>query len=205
MPRKTAPKHIQESSEDSKDLILLDQIKPHWYVIQTYVGFEDVVKQLLLQKVDNLSLQSKIHEIYVPSRSVIKLNSKGERKEKVEKIYPGYIYIQMILDKETGYILQNTNYVSKIASTGNVATPLDAGYVESLKIKLDGESLENKTISTTQKFNSGDTVKVVDGPFKDMTGKVSSVELDGAKMSVLLSIFDRETEVLLDVLEVVKI
>lgn len=205
MPRKTTPKHIQESSEDSKDLILLDQIKPHWYVVQTYVGFEDVVKQLLLQKVDNLSLQSKIHEVYVPSRAIIKLNAKGERKEKTEKIYPGYIYIQMILDKETGYILQNTNYVSKIASTGNVATPLDPGYVESLKIKLENESTENKTVSTTQKFQVGNTVKVIDGPFKDMTGKIDSIELDGAKMSVLLSIFDRETEVLLDSLEVVKI
>lgn len=191
--------------QEDQDFILLDSVKPLWYVIQTYVGFEDVVKKLIIQKVENLGLQEKIFEIYIPTKKYIKLNAKGDRKEKEEKIYPGYIYINAVLDKEIGYLIQNTNYVSRIASTGNVAVPLEEGYIEKIKEKLMRESDDNKISATVTKFNLGDMVKVIDGPFKDMSGNVSGIDENSSRVTVILSIFERETEVLLDVLEIKKV
>lgn len=191
--------------ESEGDFILLGGGQPRWYVIQTYVGFEDAVRKLLEQKIENLELQDKILEIFIPTKNVIKLNSKGERKEKVEKIYPGYIYINALLDKEVGYTLQNTNYVSRIAATGNVAVALEDGYIENLKAKLLKETTENKVGSSNSKYVIGDLVRVIDGPFKDMQGKINGIEPQSSRVSVLLSIFDRETEVLLDSLEIQKI
>jgi transcription termination/antitermination protein NusG len=199
---KKTRKSQSSTVESDQDFILLDSAKPRWYVIQTYVGFEDAVKKLIEQKIENLSLQEKIFEIYIPNKKVIKLNAKGERKEKIEKIYPGYIYINAILDKETGYLIQNTNYVSRIASTGNVAVALEEGYIEKLKDRLQKESTEGKVSASTSKFRIGDLIKVIDGPFKDMTGKVEAIEDNSSRVTVMLSIFDRETEVLLDVLEI---
>lgn len=206
MPSKYKPSNrlqVQEIEQD-QEFILMDSAKPHWYVIQTYVGFEDAVRTLLEQRIENLSLDEKILEIFIPTKTVIKLNTKGNRKEVQEKIYPGYIYVNMILDKETAYILQNTNYVSRIASTGNVAMSLEDGYIEKLKERLLQESSDNRVAGTTIQFKIGDMVKVIDGPFKDMTGKISSIDPNMSRLNVLLSIFERETEVMLDSLEVMK-
>ena len=177
---------------------------PKWYIVQTYVGFEDAVKRLLEQKIDNLSLQYKILEIYVPTKKIIKLTAKGERNEKEEKVYPGYIYLHMILDKESGYIIQNTQYVSRIAGTGDFAVSLEEGYVESLKSNLLKEG-ENVGVKTSITYKLGDLVKVVDGPFKDMQGKISGIDQTNNRVTLLLTIFERETEVDVDVLEIHKV
>lgn len=176
-----------------------------WYIIQTYVGFEDAVKKSLEQKIQNLTtLQEKVKEIFIPSKTVLKLDRKGERQEKTEKIYPGYIYLHMILDKETGYIIQNTQYVSRIAGTGDFAVALEDGYIEKLKTQLVKDS-ENVTTSSKVTFKINDLVQVVDGPFKDMRGKVCGLDPQNSRINVLLTIFERETNVELDVLEVKKV
>ncbi|NJL96924.1 hypothetical protein HC766_00050 [Candidatus Gracilibacteria bacterium] len=181
-----------------------DDNKPHWYIVQTYVGFEDAVRKSLEQKVTNLSLEKKIIEIFVPTKTVVKTNKKGEKKEKQEKVYPGYIYIQAILDKEVGYLIQNTQYVSKIAGTGDYAVALEDGYVERLKDHLLKESQTIESVSSVA-YAINDLVKVIDGPFKDMQGKVCGVDQQNNRIDVLLSIFDRETRVELDVLEIRKV
>jgi transcription termination/antitermination protein NusG len=175
--------------------------KPHWYIIQTYVGFEDAVRKTLEQKISNLALENKIFEIFLPTKTIIKTNKKGEKLEKQEKVYPGYLYMHLILDKDTGYLIQNTQYVSKIAGTGDFAVPLEDGYVERLKENLlkEGTTIES---ASNIAYQLGDLVKVVDGPFKDMQGKVCGIDATKARIDVLLSIFDRETRVELDILEV---
>lgn len=174
-----------------------------WYIVQTYVGFEEAVRKALELKIENLDLQDRISEIYTPTRKVVKLNKKGERQEKIEKIYPGYIYLRMILDKEIGYLIQNTNYVSRIAGTGDFAVALEDGYVEKLKEELLKESEETQvTGSTTYKL--GDLVMVIDGPFKDMQGKVSGLDGANSTVDVLLTMFERETMVTLDSLAIKK-
>jgi transcription termination/antitermination protein NusG len=175
--------------------------KPHWYIIQTYVGFEDAVRKTLEQKISNLGLEKKIFEIFLPTKTIIKTNKKGEKLEKQEKVYPGYLYMHLVLDKDTGYLIQNTQYVSKIAGTGDFAVPLEDGYVERLKENLlkEGTTIES---ASNVAYALGDLVKVVDGPFKDMQGKVCGIDAQNARIDVLLSIFDRETRVELDILEV---
>jgi transcription termination/antitermination protein NusG len=175
--------------------------KPHWYIIQTYVGFEDAVRKTLEQKIANLSLEEKILEIFIPTKTVIKTNKKGEKLEKQEKVYPGYMYVHMLLDKEVGYLMQNTQYVSKIAGTGDYAVPLEDGYVDKLKENLlkEGQTIQS---ASSVAYQLGDLVKVVDGPFKDMQGKVCGIDTQNSRIDVLLSIFDRETRVELDILEV---
>ncbi len=178
--------------------------KPHWYIIQTYVGFEDAVRKTMDQKITNLALQDKILEIFVPTKTVIKTNKKGDKLEKQEKVYPGYIYVHMVLDKEVGYLVQNTQYVSKIAGTGEYAVPLEDGYVDRLKENLLKEGLTIASASAIE-YLLGDLVKVIDGPFKDMQGKVCGIDAQNNRIDVLLSIFDRETRVELDILEVSKV
>ncbi len=192
---------VEENNQ--KDFIQADT-KPRWYIVQTYVGFEDAVKRTLEQKIQNVNLSSKVLEIYVPTKKVIKINKKGTRQEKLEKVYPGYLYMKTLLDKEVGYLIQNTQYVSRIAGTGDFAVPLEEGYVEKIKEKLQKES-EASTNTQAVSFNLGDLVKVADGPFKDMIGKVSGLDPTNSRVNVLLTIFDRETNVELDVLEVKKV
>jgi transcriptional antiterminator NusG len=168
-----------------------------WYIIQTYVGFEDAVNKALDLKIESLSLESRIVEIFIPTKKVIKLNNKGERQEKIERIYPGYIYLKMLLDKDIGYIIQNTNYVSRITGTGDFAVPLEEGYVEKLKEDLLKQS-EDGQITTSVTFKLGDLVTVIDGPFKDMQGKVSGMDPHNGTIDVLLTMFERETLVTLD-------
>ena len=179
------------------------QERTRWYVVQTYVGFEDTVKRMLEQKIANLSLQDKVLEIFVPTRKVIKLNTKNERIEKEEKVYPGYIYVHMLLTKETSYAVNNTQYVSKIAGTGDVVIPLEDGVVEELKKNLTKQLNDGKK-TVKNDFVIGDLVKVTEGPFKDMQGKISGMDTDKSRVNVMLTIFDRETDVELDVLTVEK-
>jgi transcriptional antiterminator NusG len=192
---------VEENNQ--KDFIQADT-KPRWYIVQTYVGFEDAVKRTLEQKIQNVNLGSKVLEIYVPTKKVTKINKKGTRQDKLEKVYPGYLYIKMLLDKEVGYLIQNTQYVSRIAGTGDFAVPLEEGYVEKIKERLQKES-EASTNTELTTFSLGDLVKVSDGPFKDMIGKVSGLDPANSRVNVLLTIFDRETNVELDVLEVKKV
>ena len=181
------------------ETFLFDDNVPRWYVIQTYIGFEDAVKKSLTLKINKLELNDRILELYIPTKTVFKLNVKGEKKEKIIKINPGYIYIHTILDKEVGYLVQNTPYVSKIVGTGQYAVPLEAGYTEKLKAKLALEQ-DVYTSKAAADFFLGDLVVVISGPFKDMFGKICG--LDGNKVTVLLTMFDRETKVDLDILEI---
>lgn len=190
---------------NSTDALATADIKPRWYIVQTYVGFEDAVQRNLELKINNLtSIAAKILEIFIPTKKVVKLDKNGIRKEVVEKIYPGYIYMNMILDRETGYIIQNTQYVSRIAGTGDYAVPLEIGYVEKLKQQLYEDSQLVKA-GTKIIYRVGDLVEVIEGPFKDMRGKVSGLDPQNSRIFLLLSIFDRETSVELDILQIKKI
>lgn len=174
-----------------------------WYVLQVYVGFEDAVRKNLDLKIQNLGIQDKIPEIFVPTQKVYKLNSKGERVEKLKKLFPGYIYINCVLDKDIGYMIQNTQYISRITGTGDFAVALEDGYVEKMKIRLAEEN-ENLAASTIADYNIGDLVRVIDGPFKEMQGKICGIDTNTSRVNVLLTIFERESNVELDVLEVQK-
>jgi transcriptional antiterminator NusG len=201
---KAQSKHTSTSDIDNgSEQIFLDS-RVRWYIVQTYVGFEDAVKKSLDLKIRNLNLQDRIQEIFIPTRTVTKLNKKGERQDKIDRVYPGYIYIKMKLDKEIGYVIQNTSHISRIAGTGGVAVSLEDGYVERLKENLLLESEDNQKITATS-FQLGDLITVIEGPFKDMTGKISGIDPANATVDVLLTMFERDTVVSLDVLAIRKV
>jgi transcription termination/antitermination protein NusG len=175
---------------------------PHWYVVQTYVGFEDVVSDNLKQKFDNLNLTDKVFEIYIPTLVQTTIKN-GKRKQKEIKVYPGYIYIHMILDEELSYTIQSTQSVSKITGTGEFAVALEDGYVENLKQKLSTQEENQTTVQAD--LGIGDFVRVVEGAFKDMQGKISGLSPNKDRISVLLKVFERETNVELDILQVEKV
>jgi transcriptional antiterminator NusG len=172
-------------------------------VVQSYVGFEDAVRKTLETKIANLGLQDKILEIYIPTHTVTKTNNKGEKVEKEEKLHPGYIYVKAVLDKEIGYLIQNTNYVSRIAGTGDVAVPLEEDHVAQIKESLLKEQ-EEAPQSQISQFQVGELVQVTEGPFQDMQGKITAIEPKEGKLDVVLTMFDRDTVVNLDVWEVKK-
>jgi transcription termination/antitermination protein NusG len=183
---------------------LLNSNEAHWYACQTNVNNEDAAKKILEQKIANLALQDKIVEVYIPTKKTIKLNKKGIREEKYVKIHPGYLYVNAVLTKEVAYIIQSSNMITRIAITGGVYKPLEEGYIEKIKAGLV-ESNEKVTIQAATDIKLGDLVSIVDGHFKHMQGKVCSINAESNRIGVLLNIFDRETSVELDVLEIEKV
>lgn len=175
--------------------------RPHWYVIQTYVGFELAAKKVLEQKIDTLNLTDKILEIYIPTRRILKINPKGQKKEKDEIYHPGYIYLYMILDQETGYVVQNTQYVSRIPGIGDVVVALEEGTVEKIKNLLQAKAESGEATLITN-YKIGTPVSVVQGPFKDHTGKICELDEDNARVKVSISMFGRDTFVDLDLTEI---
>lgn len=195
---------VEKDKVREEEEFLVFETQPRWYALRTYPGFEYAVAKSLEQKIENLGLQDRILEVFIPTRRVWKVDSKGRRKQKSEVVHSGYIYVYMLLDKEVGYLIQNTNYVSGIAGTGNVAVPLEEGYVENLKEKLLQES-ENNSVVTKSHYKIGDLVQVLEGAFKGMRGRICALDLDNNRVGVLLSIFDRETRVDLSVLDIEKL
>lgn len=175
--------------------------QPHWYVVQTYVGFEDVVKGNLEQKFGNLGQMERVLEMYIPTMTITSIKN-GKRKQKELKVYPGYLYVHLILDEELAYTIQSTQYVAKIAGTGEFAVALDDGYVENLKLKLLSQAEESNQVQAD--LDIGDFVKVVEGPFKDMQGKISGFSATKDRVSLMLKVFERETNVELDILQIEK-
>ncbi len=198
-----ANKKQSSDIDNGSEQIFLDS-RVRWYIVQTYVGFEEAVKKALDLKIRNLGLQDRIQEIYIPTRKITKLNKKGERQEKIDRVYPGYIYLKMKLDKEVGYVIQNTSHISRITGTGGVAVSLEDGYVERLKESLLLESEDNQKVTATN-FQLGDLITVIEGPFKDMTGKISGIDPANSTIDVLLTMFERDTVVSLDVLAIRKV
>ena len=176
-----------------KDGLLTDNTA-HWYACQSNVNNEDAAKKILDQKINNLALQDKMLEVYIPTKKTIIINKKGAREEKYLKIHPGYLYVNAILTKEVAYIIQSSNMITRIALTGGVYAQLEEGYIEKIKASLL-ETNEKITVQTTSNVRLNDLVRIIDGHFKGMQGKVCSINAEGDRIGVLLNMFERETSV----------
>jgi len=172
----------------------------HWYAVHTYSGYEDAVARYLKQRVDSLSMNDRIFNIVVPKEAKIKIKN-GRRTEVEEKIYPGYVLVDMMMTEDTWYVVRNTPRVTGFVGADTTKpTPL-------LKNEID--LLLGRMGSEASGFNVdlalGDLVKIIDGPFKDYEGKVAEVDQDRGKVKVMVPIFGRETAVELDSLQVKKV
>ena len=170
-----------------------------WYVIHTYAGYEEAVAKNLEQRIKTLKMQDYIFNILVPKEKKVKIRS-GKRITTEEKIFPGYVFVEMIVNDDSWYVVRNTPQVTGFVGSGITPVPVDEKQMEEIKKKIIGEDLEFKF-----NFEVGDLVKIVDGPFKDLEGKLSEVDKEKGKIKVMVSIFGRETPVELDFLQVKKI
>jgi transcriptional antiterminator NusG len=171
----------------------------HWYAIHTYSGYEENVADNVKQRIDTLHMQDYIFGVLVPKEKVVKIKN-GKRRATEEKIYPGYVLVDMIVTDDSWYVVRNTPRVTGFVGAGVSPVPLEAKEVESLFARMS----ESQTTHAID-LSTGDLVKVSDGPFKDFEGKVSEVDTQRGKVKVLVSMFGRETPVELDFLQVKKV
>lgn len=171
----------------------------HWYAIHTYSGYEDTVMRNLKQRVESLGFEDKIFNVIVPKEKKIKIKS-GRRETIEEKIYPGYVLVEMIVDDASWYVVRNTPNVTGFIGAGTIPTPLSAGEVEGLMKRIGTEEPKYKIDVAV-----GDRVKITDGPFKDFDGKISEIDAERGRVKVLVTIFGRETPVELDFLQIKKL
>ncbi|HRZ95106.1 MAG TPA: transcription termination/antitermination protein NusG [Candidatus Moranbacteria bacterium] len=170
-----------------------------WYVLHTYSGYEDNVARNLKQRIESMDMQDLIFDVMVPVEKKIKIKS-GKRNIIEERIYPGYVLVDMIVTDASWYVVRNTPNVTGFIGLGTTPTPVDPKEIEMLKKRM-GVSEPKYKID----IKAGEAVKINDGPFKDFDGKVSEVDEEKGRIKVLVSIFGRETPVELDFLQVSKI
>ena len=171
-----------------------------WYAVQTYSGYEEAVARYLKQRVESLAMGDKIFNILVPKEKKIKVKG-GRRTTIEEKIYPGYVLVEMVLTEDSWYVVRNTPRVTGFVGPDNTTpTPLSREEVDTLLARSD-----NREEKMTIDFSVGDLVKITDGPFKDYDGKVAEVNEEKGSIKVLVPIFGRDTAVELDSLQVKKV
>jgi len=171
----------------------------HWYVLHTYSGYEDSVAWNLKQRIESMGMQDKIFDCIVPKEKKIKIKD-GKRTTVEEKIFPGYVLVEMIVTDDSWYVVRNTPNVTGFVGSGTIPTPVSDEEMKYLQKRMGVEEPKFKV-----DIEVGELVRITDGPFKDYEGKVSGVDEERAKIKVLVPIFGRDTEVELDSLQVNKI
>ncbi|HEY4479474.1 MAG TPA: transcription termination/antitermination protein NusG [Candidatus Paceibacterota bacterium] len=171
----------------------------NWYAIHTYAGYENAVARNLKQRIESLGMENKIFNVLVPTEKKIKIKA-GKRVEEEEKIYPGYILVDMIVTDDSWYVVRNTPRVTGFVGSGVYPVPLERKEVDILFKRMNSETVKHNI-----DVQPDDPIIIVDGPFKDLEGKVSEVDEERGKVKVLVSMFGRETPVELDFLQVKKI
>lgn len=171
----------------------------NWYVLHTYSGYEDNVCRNLKQRIESMGMEDKIFNVLVPKEKKIKIKN-GKRKVVEERIFPGYVLIEMIVDDDSWYVVRNTPNVTGFVGSGTTPTPISPDEMTALKKRMGVKEPKYKI-----DVSAGDMVKVNDGPFKDFDGKVDSVDDEKGKIRVLVQMFGRETPLELDFLQIKKI
>lgn len=171
----------------------------NWYAIHTYVGYENAVCRNLKQRIESLGMEDKIFNVIVPMEKKIKIKG-GKRVEVEEKIYPGYVIVDMIVTDDSWYVVRNTPRVTGFVGAGIHPIPLQRSEVDMLFDRMKSETIKHKIDLIV-----GESVMIIDGPFKELEGKVNEVDEERGKVKILVSMFGRETPVELDFLQVKKI
>ena len=172
-----------------------------WFAVHTYSGYEDAVARYLTQRVESLAMSDKIFNVIVPKEKRIKIKN-GKRRAVEEKIYPGYVLVEMVLTEDTWYVVRNTPRVTGFVGPDSTKpTPLSKVEIDDLMKRMGG----GEETKFRVELQVGETVKITDGPFKDYDAKVSEIDEEKGKVKVLVPIFGRDTVVELDSLQVQKL
>lgn len=194
---KTKTEDTQNQADDNVIVInpnVTDDAR--WYVVHTYSGHENKVAITLKQRIELSGKTDRVFKIFVPHQQKIVV-SEGKKRSVEEKLFPGYLMVNMIMEDDTWYIVRSTQGVTGFVGMGSTPTPLAEAEVRTLMkfAKMEAPKFEAK-------FSVGDPVKVTDGPFKDFLGKVDEVNEEQGKVKVLVSVFGRETPLELDFAQV---
>ena len=171
----------------------------NWYVIHTYSGYEEAVAKNLRQRIESLGMEDKIFNVIVPKEKKIKIKN-GKRQVIEEKVYPGYVLVEMIVTDDSWYIVRNTPNVTGFVGAGTTPVPVFKEEIENLKKRMEVKEPQYKI-----EVKIGDLIKITDGPFKDFEGKVSETDEERGKVKVLVNMFGRDTPVELDSLQIKKL
>lgn len=171
-----------------------------WYVVHVYSGFENKVKAALQERIAGSPQSEKFGEVIVPTEEVVEL-VKGKRKTSSRKFYPGYILVRMELDDETWHIVNNTSKVTGFLGGRQKPAPLSDAEAEQIIKRMEAGKRQPQP---KYFFETGDDIRVIDGPFTNFNGTVDEVNQEKGKIKVLVSIFGRATPVELDFVQVQK-
>jgi transcription termination/antitermination protein NusG len=171
-----------------------------WFIVHTYSGFEERVRENLEQRIDALGMREKFGGVRIPTETLVEMKG-GKKREVQRKFFPGYILIEMVMDDEAWHLVKNTPKVTGFVGAGKKPTPLSQEEVDSIL---------NQVVSTKEKpkpkhvYEHGEHVRITDGPFTNFTGVVEEVNLDRNTLKVMVTIFGRSTPVELDFLQVTR-
>jgi len=215
----TADDALVGSAEDLGDAELIDveevagRSEPspfdrsgRWYVVHTYAGYENKVKQNLASRVRSMAVEDRIFEVVIPMEDVIEFKN-GRKVVVQKKVFPGYLLVRMGLDDDAWYVVRNTPGVTGFVGSGAKPTPLSRREVEDILgtgVKEEGTPVEKK-VRPRLEYENGEQVRVVTGPFADFNGLISEIDVDRSKLKVLVNIFGRETPVELEFGDVAKL
>ena len=163
-----------------------------WYAIHTYSGYEDAVARNLKQRIESFGMKDKIFSVVVPTEKKIKIKG-GRNTEAREKIFPGYVLVDMVATDDAWSVVRNTPQVTGFVGTANQAVPLSPEEVDKILERTDGD-----TVRHAIDLALDDAVIIIDGPFKDLEGKVGEIDEERGKVKVLVPMFGRETPVELE-------
>jgi transcriptional antiterminator NusG len=169
-----------------------------WYVVHCYSGYENKVRHNLEQRIESMGMKDKIFDVVVPTEEEIEVKE-GKRRTVERRVFPGYILVNMVMSEESWYVVRNTPGVTSFVGQGNTPLPLRPEEVSQIVKRMEAEAPRIKVT-----FRQGERVRIVDGPFNDFRGTVSEIDMERAKVRVMVNFFGRETPVELDFLQVEK-
>jgi transcriptional antiterminator NusG len=169
-----------------------------WYVVHCYSGYENKVRHAIEQRIETMGMQDRIFDVVVPTEEEIEVRD-GKRRTIERRVFPGYILVQMHMDEDSWYVVRNTPGVTGFVGMGNDPTPLQPKEVDQIMKRMEAEAPKVKVT-----FKPGQKVRIIDGPFNDFIGTVSEIDMEKAKVRVMVSFFGRDTPVELDFLQVEK-
>lgn len=196
------PPEVQEVKVESPNLFPISDAqnkKARWYVVHTYSGHENKVAETLKQRAETLNLTDKIIAVLIPTQEKIQIK-RGQRKTVSEKIFPGYMMVNMELTDDSWLAVRTTQGITGFVGIGNKPTALPKHEVDAI-LKYSAQTAPQYKAD----FTEGEAVRIVDGPFNDFLGTVSSINEEKGQVEVLVNIFGRETPVTLDFLQVKKV
>lgn len=174
-------------------------MEKQWYVVHTYAGYENKVKTNLEKRVESMEMQDKIFRVLVPMEKEVEIKN-GKKKSTMKKVFPGYVLVEMVMEDDSWYVVRNTPGVTGFVGPGSKPVSLSPQEVQQILRQMGVDEPRPRL-----KFDCGDQVRVIEGPFSNFIGTINEIYLEKQKLKVFVSMFGRETPVELDFTQVEKL